>query len=255
VALATEPLFPLALTRWVDQGQEAVTRAAYPNGLGPTASMEAKKKWTAPASLITVRDVAPKAPSGCDMPDCPPSPLLSKSNGELKVSLQITPLAVAPDTDYAVVLSARNGHVYDSVNISWTREDLVGIDPAERSVIIRKETEAHHNRWVDPNAPYDDVSIPLFVEDYNGVIGAASKAYEAAKAKEAAVDPIAAPIISALFPGALEPLDDKAPQFDYTEVDSIVKQHYNLELVKADIFSAWLLANQPGRSSSGKSKP
>ncbi len=105
-ALANELLFPPALDSWVAKGQEAVTRAAEASGQKAAASTLGTPKWTVPTGLLTVRDVAPKAPGGCPLADCPPGRLLSEATGELRFSLQVTPLAVAPDTDYAVVLSA-----------------------------------------------------------------------------------------------------------------------------------------------------
>jgi hypothetical protein len=253
-ALTTEPLFPEDLKSWVAQGQVAVSGFADSTSVGAASSKATERKWTVPAGLITVRDVEPKAPGGCASSECPPRPILSKPTGELKVSLQITPLAVAPDTDYSVVLSARDGHVYDSVKVSWTREDLIGIDPAERSVIKRKASASLHNRRVELEAPYDDVSILPFIEEWNQAVGEAAKAYDLAKSKEMAIDPLAAPIVAALFPGALEPLEQQGPKFDQSEMDRIVNQHFTLELVEARVFSARLPANRSGGSASGKPK-
>jgi hypothetical protein len=255
VALATEPLFPPNLKSWVDKGQVAVSGAADPDGQGVAASAVAEPAWTVPTGLVTVKDVAPKVPTGCGLADCPPSPLLTKATGELRFSLQVTPLALAPDVSYAVVLSARDGHVYDSVQVSWSREDLVGIDPAERSVIKRKETEARHNRRVELKAPYDDVSIPPFIEDYNQVIGTAVDAYKAGKAREFAMDPMAAPIVAALFPDSFESPDEQASVVDQAAIDRIVDEHFILELVEAGVFTARLLADPAPRSRLGPPRP
>ena len=254
-ALATELLFPPALDSWVAKGQEAVNRAAEASGQKAAASTLGTPKWTVPTGLLTVRDVAPKAPGGCPLADCPPGRLLSEATGELRFSLQVTPLAVAPDTDYAVVLSARDGHVYDSVRVRWSRNDLVGIDPAERSVSKRTETEVRRNRRVELSAPYNDVSVPPFVKDYNQAANVALKAYEVAISKGYAVDPLAAAIITALFPNALEPEDPEASTFDQVEIDRIVNQHFVLEFVEARVFSAQLRADPSRRSRLGQPTP
>jgi hypothetical protein len=255
VALATEPLYPTDLKELVARGQVAVSGVAEPHGFVTSALTKTKPRWTVPTGLITVRDLAPRTSGGCILPDCPPNPLQSKATGKIKVSLQITPLAVAPDTDYAVVLSARDGHVYDSVRVSWTREDLIGIDPAERSVTKRNETAVLHNRRVDLEAPDDDVSVLPFIEDYNLVAGAAIKAYDEARAMDTAVDPLAGPIIAALFPGALPSPDEQEAGFDRTEMDRIVNEHFTLELVEARIFSARLRADPSESSRMGQLKP
>jgi hypothetical protein len=157
-------------------------------------------------------------------------------------------LAVAPDTDYVVVLGARDGHVYDAARVRWSREDLIGIDPAERSLRKRKATAALHNRRVELTAPFDDVSVPPFIEEYNQAIDKVAKAYEAKKARESAIDPLAAPIVGALFPGALESPVEEGPEVDQAKTEHIVIRHFTLELVDANVFTARLPADPNGSS-------
>ena len=145
-------------------------------------------------------------------------------------------MAVAPDVDYVAVLGARDGHVYDSVKVRWSRSDLVGVDPAERSVIKRKETELGHNRRVELKAPYDDVAVPPFIEDYNQSFDRVVKAYQVTKTREMVIDPIAAPMIGALIPGYFESPDQEASEFAQSEIEDIVNQHFALELVEARVF-------------------
>ena len=156
----------------------------------------------------------------------------------MTLSVQITPLAVAPDVDYVAVLGARDGHVYDSVTVRWSRSDLVGVDPAERSVIKRKETELGHNRRVELKAPYDDVAVPPFIEDYNQAFDRVAKVHQATKTKEMAIDPLAVPMIGALIPGYFDSPDQDASVFGTREIEDIVNQHFTLELVEARVFRA-----------------
>ena len=80
---------------------------------------------TVPTGLLTVRDVGPT--HECALAQCSWGRVLTLATGDLTFSVQITPLAVAPDVDYVAVLGALDGHVYDSVTVRWNRSDLVGL--------------------------------------------------------------------------------------------------------------------------------
>ena len=171
------------------------------------------------------------------MAECSPGRLLTRGSGELTFSAQVTPLAVAPDVDYVVVLRAQDGHVYDTAKVKWSRNDLLGIDPAERSVDKRNEIALRHNRRVEVQAPYDDLSVPPFIEEYNQAFDRFSKARQSAKSMERAIDPLAVPLLGALMPGYFESQDQVASEFSQSEIERIFSQHFTLELVDARIFT------------------
>jgi len=237
VALATEPVFPQTLQGWVAKTQEAFILYAKLDDRRIAAPPVTTPEWTVPTGLLTVRDVGPTDPNACPTVECSLGRLLTRKSGELTFSAQVTPLAVAPDVDYVVVLRAQDGYVYDIVGVTWSRSDLVGIDPAERSVGKRKEIEVRHNRRVEVKAPYDDVSVPPFIEEYNKAFDGFLKTHQAAKSREMAIDPLAAPLIAALMPGALASPDQEASEFGDIAIERIFNQHFTLELVDARIFA------------------
>ena len=236
-ALATEPVFPQTLQGWVAKAQGAVIRSAKLDDQRIAASPVTTPEWTVPTGLLTVRDVGPTDPNACPLAECSLGRLLTRKSGELTFSAQVTPLAVAPDVDYVVVLRAQDGYVYDIVGVTWSRSDLVGIDPAERSVGKRKEIELRHNRRVEVKAPYDDVSVPPFIEEYNQAFDRFLKAHQSAKSREMAIDPLAVPLLAALMPGSLESPKQEASEFGESEIERIFNQHFTLELVDARIFA------------------
>ena len=241
LALTAEPMFPPVLQGWVAKTQEALVKSAKHGVQGASASVLTTPESTVPTGLLTVRDVGPA--HDCVFAECSPSRLLTQSAGELTFSVQITPLAVAPDVDCVAVLGARDGHVYDSVTVRWSRGDLVSVDPAERSVTKRKETELAHNRRVELKAPYDDVAVPPFIEEYNQAFDRVAKAHQATKTKETLIDPLAVPMIGALVPGYFDSSDQDASEFGQSEIQDIVNQHFTLELVEARVFRAGSLDN------------
>ena len=236
-ALAAEPVFPQTLQGWVAKAQAGVIEYAKLDDRPIAASPVTTPEWTVPTGLLTVRDVGPTDANACPSAECSLGRLLTRKSGELTFSAQVTPLAVAPDVDYVVVLRAQDGYVYDIVGVSWSRSDLVGIDPAERSVGKRKEIELRHNRRVEVKAPYDDVSVPPFIEEYNQAFDGFLKTHQAAKSRDIAIDPLAAPLIAALMPGALASPDQEASEFGESEIERIFNQHFTLELVDARIFA------------------
>ena len=236
IALAAEPMLPTALQGWVVKSQGALVKSTKHSVPGAAASVLTTPEWTVPTGLLTVREVGPT--HECAFTECSSGRLLTQTAGQLSFSVQITPLAVAPDVDYAAVLSARDGHVYDSVTVRWSRSDLVGVDPAERSVIKRKETDLHHNRRVELTAPYDDLAVPPFIEDYNQAFERVAKAHQATKTRDMVIDPLAAPMIGALVPGYFDSPDQDTSQFGQSEIEDIVNQHFTLELIEARVFRA-----------------
>ncbi len=243
-ALVTEPLLTQTLKNWVDTAQGAIIRSANLDDQRISASSVAAPEWAVATGLLTLRDVGPTDPHACPLAECSPGRLLTRWSGELIFSAQVTPLAVAPDVDYVVVLTANDGHVYDTVKVKWSRSDLVGIDPAERSVGKRKEIELRHNRRVEVKAPYDDLSVPPFIEEYNQAFDRFSKAHQSANSRDMALDPLAGPLIGALKSpyGALTPdyfqsPEPQASKFSQGEIERIFNQHFTLELVDARIFA------------------
>lgn len=236
-ALATEPIFPQTLQGWVYQGQRVVIGTANLNDQVAAALKVTTPEGTVPTGLLTVRDVGPTDLHACPLAECSPGRLVASESGVLTISAQVTPLAVAPEVDYVVVLRAQDGHVYDTAKVKWSRNDLVGIDPAERSVDKRKEIELRHNRRVEVQAPYDDLSVPPFIEEYNKAFDRFSKARQSAKSREMAIDPLAAPLLGALMPGYFESPDQEATEFGQKEIERIFSQHFTLELVEARIFT------------------
>ena len=236
MALAAEPMFPAVLQGWVAKTQGVLVKSAKHSVQGAAASVLTTPEWTVPTGLLTVQDVGPT--NECPYAACSSGRLLTQAGGQLTLSVQTTPLAVAPDVDYLAVLGARDGHVYDSVTVRWSRSDLAGVDPAERSVTKRKETELRHNRRVELKAPYDDLAVPPFIEDYNQAFDRVAKAHQATETREMVIDPLAAPMIGALIPGYFDPLDQDASEFGQSEIEDIVNQHFTLELVEARVFSA-----------------
>ena len=236
-ALATEPAFPQNLQGWVAEAQGAVIRSANLDDQRIAASLVATPEWTVPTGLLTVRDVGPTDPHACPLAECSLGRLLTGKTGVLTFSAQVTPLAVAPDVDYVVVLRAQDGYVHDIVKIQWSRSELVGIDPAERSVGKRKEIELRHNRRVEVKAPYDDLSVPPFIEEYNQAFDRFLKAHQSAKSREMSIDPMAVPLLAALMPGPIESPDQDASQSAQSEIERIFNQYFSLELVDARIFA------------------
>ena len=241
MALAAEPMFPDAMQAWVAQTQETFAKSAKHSVQDVAASALTTPKSTVPTGLLTVREVGPT--NKCVSAECSSGRVLTQATGDLTFSVQITPLAVAPDVDYVAVLGARDGHVYDSATVRWDHNDLVGIDPAERSVIKRKETELRHNRRIELLAPYDDVAVTPFIEDYNQAFDRAAKADQATKARDRVIDPLAVPMIGALVPGYFESPDQEESLFGQNEIEDIFNQHFTLELVEARAFSARLPDN------------
>ena len=235
-ALATEPMFPASLEGWVVKGQGALAQSVNHSVPSAAASVVTTPESTVPTGLLTVRDVGPTLE--CGLAKCSSGRLLTQATGDLTLSVQVTPLAVAPDVDYVAVLGARGGHVYDSVTVRWSQGDLVGVDPAERSVIKRKETVFRHNRRVELKAPYDDVAVPPFIEAYNRAFDRVAKAHQATKTREMVIDPLAAPMLGALVPGYFESPDQESSQFGQSEIENIVNQHFSLELIEARVFKA-----------------
>ncbi|MCH7606489.1 MAG: hypothetical protein IH962_04975 [Chloroflexi bacterium] len=237
MALATEPMFPQTLQGWVAEAQAAVIRSTKLDDPRIAASPVTAPEWTVPTGLLTVRNVGPIDPNACPLAECSTGRLLTRRSGKLTFSAQVTPLAVAPDVDYLVVLSAQDGYVYDIVGVKWSRSDLVGIDPAERSVGKRKVIELRHNRRVEVKAPYDDVSVPPFIEEYNQAFDRFLKAHQSAKSRKQAIDPLAIPLLAALMPGSLESPDQEASETGQSEIERIFNQHFPLELVDARVFA------------------
>ena len=101
----------------------------------------------------------------------------------------------------------------------------------------RKETELRHNRRGELKAPYDDVAVPPFIEDYNESFDRVAKARQATKTKEMEIDPLAVPMIGALVPGYFESPDHEASEFGQSEIEDIVNQHFTLNLVEARVFN------------------
>ncbi len=60
------------------------------------------------------------------------------------------------------------------------------------------------------------------------------------------MDPMAAPIITALFPGGIEAPDPKASEVDQSGIDRVVNQHSTLDIVEAQALSARLRAGTSG---------
>ena len=236
VALAAEPMFPAVLQDWVGKTQGVVTKTTNRGVPAAAASVLNTSESSVPTGLLTVRGVGQT--HDCAFAECASGRLLTRGVGKLTLSVQITPLAVAPDVDYVAVLAAKDGHVYDSVAVRWSRGDLVGVDPAERSVLKRKETELVHNRRVELKAPYDDVAIPPFIEEYNQAFDRVAKAQQATKTKETVIDPLAVPMIGALIPGYFDSPDQSTSEFGQHEIEEIVNQHFTLELVEARVFRA-----------------
>ncbi len=233
-AMATQPVHPQTLQGWVAAAQGPVMRYA---------SLD-DQVWTVPTGLLTLKDVGPSDPDACPLAESSPGRLLTRESGELTFSAQVTPLAVAPDVDYVVVLRAQDGHVYDTVKVKWSRSDLVGIDPAERSVGKRKEIELRHNRRVEVKAPYDDLSVPPFIEEYNQAFDKFSKAHQSANSRDMALDPLAGPLVGALkspygalMPDYFQSPEPQASNFGQGEIERIFNQHFTLELVDASIFA------------------
>ena len=236
-ALATEPAFPQTLQGWVAEAQGAVIRSANLDRQRIAASPVTTPEWTVPTGLLTVRDVGPTDPHACPLAECSLGRLLTRMSGELTFSAQVTPLAVAPGVAYVVVLRAQDGYVHDIVKVKWSRSELVGIDPAERSVGKRKEIELRHNRRIEVKAPYDDLSVPPFIEEYNQAFDKFLKAHQSAKSREMAIDPMAVPLLAALMPGAIESPDQEAFESGQSELERIFNQYFSLELVDARIFA------------------
>ena len=233
-ALATEPVFPQTLQSWVATSRGAVFKTAKLDDQRIAASPVTTPEGTVPTGLLTVRDVGPTDPHGCPLANCSPGRLLTRASGELTFSAQVTPLAVAPDVDYIVVLRARDGYVYDKVKVKWSRSDLVGIDPAERSVSKRKEIELRHNRRVEVKAPYDDLSVPPFIAEYNQAFDRFAKAIQSAQSWDLDIDPGSASMFFANMPGYFDSPSQEVPEFGQTEIERIFNRHFTLELVPND---------------------
>ena len=234
MALTSEPMFPATLQDWVSKSQGVLAKSVKHNVQAADTSVLSTAEWAVPTGLLTVRDVGPAYE--CALAECSWGRLLTQASGDLTFSVQISPLAVAPDVDYVAVLRALDGHVYDSVTVKWSRGELVGVDPAERSVVKRTETELHRNRRVELKAPYDDVAIPPFIESYNQSFDRVANELKATKTREAVLDPLAIPMVGLLMPGYLESTDEDAPGFGQSQIEEIVNQHFTLELVDARVF-------------------
>ena len=242
MALVTEPMFPATLQGWVAETQGALAKSTKNIAQSAAAPVLTTPEWTVPTGLLTVRDVGPT--SECALAQCSSGRLLTQATGDLSFSVQITPLAIAPDVDYVAVLAALDGHIYDSVTVRWSRSDLVGVDPAERSVTKRKETALRHNRRVELKAPYDDVAVPAFIEDYNQAFDRVAKVHQASKTRDMVIDPLAVPMIGALIPGYFESSKSEASEFGPSEIEDIVKQHFTLKLVESRVFTVRTLDNR-----------
>ena len=222
--LATEPVLPQTLQSWVATAQGAVIKFAKLDDQRIAAPPVTTPEWTAPTGLLTVRGVGPTDPDACPLAECSLGRLLNRGPGGLTFSVQVTPLAVAPYVDYHVVLRARDGHVYDAVKVNWNRSDLVGIDPAERSVGKRKEIEIRHNRRVEVKAPYDDLAVPPFITEYNEAFDRFSEVLLSAQSRDVEN------FIGKLTPGVLS-LDQAVSEFDQSVIERIFDRHFTLELV------------------------
>ena len=108
IALTSEPMFPDTLQGWVAKTQGALVKSVKHSVQGSADSGLTTSEWTVPTGLLTVRDVGPT--HGYALTQCSWGRLLTQATGDLTFSVQITPLAVAPDVDYLAVLGTRDGH-------------------------------------------------------------------------------------------------------------------------------------------------
>ena len=116
--------------------------------------------------IVTVTDVAPTQDVcvvvGCDGGIIPDARL-----GDITLIMKVEPIALVEDRDYTVWLADLGGATLDAESLRWTGGQLEQPAANERSRSAIAEAEKGRVKLVALRIPFDDISVPAFVDDYN----------------------------------------------------------------------------------------
>jgi hypothetical protein len=116
--------------------------------------------------IVTVTDVAPTQDVcvvvGCDGGIIPDARL-----GDITLIMKVEPIALVEDRGYTVWLADLGGATLDAESLRWTSGQLEQPAANERSRSAIAEAEKGRVKLVALRIPFDDISVPAFVDDYN----------------------------------------------------------------------------------------
>ena len=116
--------------------------------------------------IVTVTDVAPTQ-DVCVVVVCDGGIIPDARLGDITLIMKVEPIALVEDRDYTVWLADLGGATLDAESLRWTGGQLEQPAANERSRSAIAEAEKGRVKLVALRIPFDDISVPAFVDDYN----------------------------------------------------------------------------------------
>ena len=127
--------------------------------------------------IVTVTDVAPTQ-DVCVVVVCDGGIIPSGRLGDITLIMKVEPIALEENRDYSVWLADIGGVTLDAESLRWTGGQLEQPAAGERSRSAIAEAEKGRVKLVALTIPFDDISVPAFVDDYNQAFRAGLAQYE-----------------------------------------------------------------------------
>ena len=220
-AVALEPLYPGGLADKVGTLQGWVDSSAASNN----------ELNRAGSGVITVKSIAPTE-DVCLTVGCDGGTIPMRNKGQITIFIEVEPVNPIVNRDYTVWLADRDGITLNAEPFRWSSDELQPPPRGERSRSAVAAAVEGRVKSVALTIPFDDVSVPDFVEDYNAVFLYGLEKYET-KVSDECEFRIGSGSNGWLLVGNSECLSQRFPPYEMgaNELKEVLSRHYRIELM------------------------